>query len=218
MPCAGWFFFSDIVLNNSCCFFILATKGKKVHPPFFLLNPPFVEGLLIAACIGIVLGEGGGEVVGAGEVFLGAHVEVVVAGWIEHGFEGCHGGDADGAWREAFIYIGIVGGVDGEVLVKNAAQGRVTGGELHSGVCLEEHVTLQTVEIETCHNGFLGIDGGLLVYNGGDGGYLEGCEPEGIGLLEALGCPIGGVLTLEALNEVGDGDVPIDLVGVGDEE
>ena len=45
---------------------------------------------------------------GAGEVLLGAHVEVVVLGVVQDTFQTLVGGDTDGARRKAGILICII--------------------------------------------------------------------------------------------------------------
>ena len=51
---------------------------RSYHPP--LLDVALIEGLLIAAGIGKVLGVGGSKIVGTREVLLGTHIQVVVLG------------------------------------------------------------------------------------------------------------------------------------------
>lgn len=56
-----------------------------------------VEFGLIAGCVCAVCGVVGGEVVAAGEVFAGAHVDEVVGWGTKDAEEGCFGGDSDGS-------------------------------------------------------------------------------------------------------------------------
>ena len=55
-----------------------------------------------------MLGGGDGKVVGAGKVLLGAHVDVIVLGIVQHAFEALIGRDADGTRRKACMLVGVV--------------------------------------------------------------------------------------------------------------
>lgn len=64
-----------------------------IEKPFFspsqcLLDAALIKRLLIAARVGKVLSVGCGKIVGVGEVLLGAHIEVVVLGGTQDGFDG----------------------------------------------------------------------------------------------------------------------------------
>ena len=85
-----------------------------------------------------MLGGSHGKIMGAGEIFLGTHIQIIVLGRIKYGFESRHGGYADGAWWKSLIYIGIIGRVDSEVLVEDATQGGVTGGKLYRRALFED--------------------------------------------------------------------------------
>ena len=64
-----------------------------IEKPFFplnqaLLDAALIKRLLIATRVGKVLSVGCGKIVGVGEVLLGAHIEVVVLGGTQDGFDG----------------------------------------------------------------------------------------------------------------------------------
>ena len=64
----------------------------------------------------------------------------------------------------------------------------------------------------------LAAHGRLLVDDAGQCLHLRGGQSEGLGLLQAGLCPEGVMLFLHALQQLLGADVPVDLVGVGDEE
>ena len=98
---------------------------------------------MVAVGVGLVLCRCAGKVVRTAEVFLGAHIDVVVVLVVEYGIQiFCHG-DADGAWGQTFVFIGVVRTVGGEHAVENAADAEVLQGELHRGVRLQQHAFLQ---------------------------------------------------------------------------
>ena len=177
-----------------------------------------IEGFPVAPCVAVVLGERRGEVVRAGEVFLGAHVEVVVLGVVEHGFQSCDACDADGAWGQSFYAVGVVGTFCLEVDVQDAAQCEVSRGVLDGGVGLQRHSPAEPVEVEACDDGFLVVVGGLFVYDACERGYLFAAQSAGFGLGFPFGRPEALVFSLHAFYELFDGGVPVDFVGVGDEE
>ena len=68
-----------------------------------------------------MLGGGHGKVVGAGEIFLGAHIEVVVLGIVQDAFQPLVGGDTDRTRRKAGILIRIVRRIYFQVSVEDAS-------------------------------------------------------------------------------------------------
>ena len=64
---------------------------------------------MVSACVGVVLAQGGGEIMGAREVLLSAHVEVVVVRVVQHGINADRGGDTDRTWRKALFFYQMEG-------------------------------------------------------------------------------------------------------------
>ena len=62
---------------------------KCVLAPFWglFVDLPLVQRLMIPAGVGIVCTQGSSKMVGTGEILLGAQVEVVVAGVVQHGIQ-----------------------------------------------------------------------------------------------------------------------------------
>ena len=59
---------------------------------------PFVEGIPVALSVAVVLAQCRGEVVCAGEILLGAHVEVVMVCVVQYGIQSNRGRYAYRAW------------------------------------------------------------------------------------------------------------------------
>ena len=161
---------------------------------------------------------GAGKVVGAGEVLLGAHIEVVVADGIEHGIDATDGGNLDGAWGQPRVLIGVVGRVRLEQLLPDALQGKLLQGKLDGGVGLQRHVALQAVQVHAGNHGLLLVVGRLLVDDAGQGTHLHRRQLQRCGLGLAVALPEMFVLLHHALHETLDAHVPIDVVRVGYEE
>lgn len=165
-----------------------------------------------------VSGVGCGKVVASREVFFGAHVEVVVAGEVEHGFDAGHRGQTDGAGGQARVFVGVVGAVCFEVLVENAPNGEVVERKLHGGVGLKRHASVQAVEIHPCHHRLFGIVGRFLLDDGGQGDDFVGGQPRCLGFAQAMVGPEGLRFFLHSGEEPFGGERPVYFVGVGDEE
>ena len=75
---------------------------------FILSDSSLVQCLLILPGIGGMLGGGHGKVMGAGEVLLGAHVDVVVLGVVQYTFQSLVRRHADRAWGQAGILVSII--------------------------------------------------------------------------------------------------------------
>lgn len=174
------------------------------------------EGALVAAGVGEVGGVVGGEVVGAGEVFFGTHVEPVVGPGVEQGVDGCGVGNADGAGRKADDAIGVVGRLDAEVFAADAPQAEVAEGEFNGRVGLEFHAFMEAVEVEAANGCALGAVVGFFFGDGGDGGGLDGGYAEAAGGVAALGRPKGIAGVEQALNGFRGGGGPVKFVGVGE--
>ena len=70
-----------------------------------LLDSSFIECLGVFCRVLQVLLIGAGEVVGTAEIFLGAHVDVLVLYVVEHGIDACHRRDADRTRRKSRILV-----------------------------------------------------------------------------------------------------------------
>ena len=78
--------------------------------------------------VGIV----GCEVMRAGEVFFGAHIDVIMLGMVQHSIQTDRRGDADGAGGQAGIAVGVVGRVDGEVIIGDFHFSTISGKHLEN--------------------------------------------------------------------------------------
>ena len=85
------------------------TKRKGPEAPFSLLsNSSSIQRLLILPCIGGMLCRCDCKIVSAGEIFLGAHVDVIVLGVVQDTFQTLVGRNSDRTRRESCILIGII--------------------------------------------------------------------------------------------------------------
>ena len=82
------------------------TRQKRCND--FSTDSCLVQGALVACCVGVVLRQGGGEIVRSAEILLGREVEVVVLGVVQHGVDGLGADKADGAGRQSGILICII--------------------------------------------------------------------------------------------------------------
>ena len=83
-----------------------------------------------------------GKVVGTGEVFLGAHVDIAVLLVVEHRINGLDGRNAYRPWRQPFVLLCIVGALYFQMLIVDAAKGEIANGKLHRRVGLQGHANL----------------------------------------------------------------------------
>lgn len=97
--------------------------------------------------VGEVVGVAGGEVVVAGAVGAGAHVDVAVGGGVEHLVDGAGLGKTDDARGQPGVAVGVVRGVGLKHGSGHATGGEVAGGEFHGGIGLEFHPPVKAVEI-----------------------------------------------------------------------
>ena len=82
---------------------------RGVKPLLSLLsNPSTIQSLLILPCIGSMLCRCYCKIVSAGEIFLGAHVEVIVLGVVQDTFQTLVGRNSDRTRRKAGVLIGII--------------------------------------------------------------------------------------------------------------
>ena len=144
-----------------------------------LFYAAFVECLCIFSGIVYVFLVGFGEVVGAAEILLGAHVEIVVMNAIEHSIDTRDGRNADRAGREPRIFVGVVGALDGEQIVVDTFEFETLPSKFYRGVSLQRHAfgilgiaQFQAVVVHACNHGFLAVVGCFLINNAGQGYHL----------------------------------------------
>ena len=101
---------------------------------------------------------------------------------IEHALYGRHARYTYRAGRKTSIFVGVVGRVDLEMGKEDAAQLKVAHGKLYRGVGLEQHASMEAVEVEPCYLRLLIILIGLFVNDGGQRDDLVGGEPLSLGL------------------------------------
>ena len=176
-----------------------------------------VEALLVASGVGEMGGIVGCKVMVAGEIALGAHVQVIVHGGVEHGVDGALGGDAYGAGRKAGDAIGVVGRGGVEHVAGYAPEAPLTAGEFDRGIGLELHASLKAVDVQaTDFAKFIGLGRFFLDYGRYDR-HLLGGEAEGVGLGHAVLIPPFVAVIEEALHNLGGRGGPVEFVGVGEE-
>ena len=168
--------------------------------------------------IGQVFLISAGEVMCAREVFLGTHVDVVVLGIVQHGIYPARGGDAYGAGRKAGVEVGVVGRGRFEVGIGDALPCEVAEGETHGRVGLQRYTPAQAVDVEAGHDGLFRAVVRFFFHNGGQCTDLVHRQPGGLGFGEPFFVPEAGVFLDHALQEAVHADVPVHLVGVGDEK
>lgn len=105
----------------------------------FLLYIPFVEGGAVAARVGLMARIVGGEVVIAREVFSGAHIDEIMRGGVEYGFETRAFDNAYRTGRKAGVAVGVIWRIDREVFVVKTPQREVADSELDCRVGLKFH-------------------------------------------------------------------------------
>lgn len=88
---------------------------------------------MIPCRIPFVFGIGAGKVMIPRKVLPGTEIVKVVAFVIEYGIDGLDFRKGDRSGWQAGIQIGIVGGIDFQVPVKDPPEGDVSGGKLHRG-------------------------------------------------------------------------------------
>ena len=113
--------------------------------------------------VAVVVGEGGGEAVGAVHLVGGTEIEVVGLFCVDDGVDAGFRGQADGGGWQAGVEVGVEGTLHRKVFVENALEGEVTHGILHRGVGLEGHAALQTVDVHTGYQWLLGVVVGFFI-------------------------------------------------------
>ena len=73
-----------------------------------LTDASTVQSLLIFPGIGSMLGISDRKVMGAGEIFLGTHVEVIVLGVVQDTLQTLVGRNSDRTRRESGMFVGII--------------------------------------------------------------------------------------------------------------
>ena len=136
---------------------------------------------------------------------------------VEDGVDGRDRRHAQGAGGQAGVEIGVVGRIDLLVAIEDALEGEVADGVLHRGVGLEEHAAVEAVEVKAGDGRILVRDGRFLLNDGGQDGDFHGREADLLGAVATRLGPEGVVFALHAAQQLVGRDVPIDLVGVGDE-
>ena len=83
-----------------------------------------------------MLGGGHGKVVGAGEILLGAHVDVIVLGVVQDAFQTLVGRNSDRTRRESGILIRVIRRIHFQELEQDALQTEFLKTELYGWVGL----------------------------------------------------------------------------------
>ena len=158
---------------------------------------------------------GAGKVVGATEVLLGTHIEVVVVDGIEYGVNALNGSNLDRTWGKSCILVGVVGRVSAQMVLPDALQLKLLQRKLDGRIGLQGHISLQTVQIHTRYHGLFGIVGRFFVNDAGQRADLSRRQTQRVGLRLAVALPEAVVLLLHALQQSLSIHVPVDVVGVG---
>ena len=177
-----------------------------------------VEGLAVAGGVDVVLPQGAGEGVVAGEVVFGAHVKVLVLFVLEYGVDAADGGHADGAGGESGVQVGVVGGFGLEVFGEDAVDGEVADGKFDGGIGLQAHAAVETVEVKPRYTGLFVLANGFFIYYGGECGDLQGGEAQRVGLAEAFFVPKFVVFVVHPFDEGFGTGGPEHLVGIGEDD
>ena len=160
---------------------------------------------------------GSGEDVRAREIRVGAHIEVVGLGRIQHKINGLAVRAADRSRGQPAVFVRIVRRVNLQMSLEHAAHLEVAGGVDNRGTRLQEHTFVQSVEVEAGDDGHLLFVVGLALHDGGKDGDLGRGESDRVGFVATLVCPELVVFARHAAEEVIRRDSPIDFVGIGQE-
>ena len=101
---------------------------------------------------------------------------------------------------------------------QDALQGKVAQCELHRRVSLEQHSLLQTVPVEASHGAAFLAVGSLLLGDAGQYAHFARTQLQCLRLLPTFLVPEAEVFPQHSLHQFLRGDVPIHLVGVGQED
>ena len=144
---------------------------------------------------------------------------------VQHGVDTGDRGYAYGPWGQSGINVGIVRAVHVEQVVIDSLQGKVLEGKLDGRVGLKGHTLRifgvaehETVVVHAGNHRLFTIVGCLLIDDARQCSYLNGRKFQRLSFLHPCVIPEFLVLFLHALKQVVDGGVPINIVGVGDEQ
>ena len=130
----------------------------------WLFDPSLVEGAVEGGGVALVLGEGGGEAVGAVHFVAGAEIQII--GFrvlsVDYSVYGSFRREADGGGWQAGVEVGVEGTLHRKVFVEDAFDGEVAHGILHRGVGLEGYAFVETIPIDAGYLWFLGPIVGFL--------------------------------------------------------
>ena len=104
-----------------------------------LFDTSFIECLAVLGSILQVLLVSFGEIMRSAEIFLCAHIEIVVMHMIEHGINASNARDANRAWRKTGILIGVVWTVDMQEIVVDSLELKLLPCELDGWIGLQRH-------------------------------------------------------------------------------
>ena len=153
---------------------------------------------------------------GAGQVVLGAEIEVVVVGVVEHGIDRGDRRHTDRPRRQARIFISIVRGIDGQVGMQDAFDREIADSELDRRIGLQRHTALQPVDINPRHDGHFVLALGLLVNDRSEGHRpVAGEARAGEFRIAVFPEPVG--LFLHSPNKIIRRTVPIHFVSIRNE-
>ena len=107
-----------------------------------------IEGALELAGVAVVLGEGGGELVGAVHGGAGAEIKEAVAVRVQDCLKAGFVGHTDRAGRKTFMKVSVVRRVKLQMLEQNPVKS-VTIAESHRRVSLKAHPEMQAVQVHT---------------------------------------------------------------------
>lgn len=88
----------------------IADKSTKYREMCKGLFPyfSFIQFLVVFSRVGVVLAQGAGEVVIAGEVAPGTEEEIIVFLVVQHAVDDLYGGDPYGTGRQASVQVSVV--------------------------------------------------------------------------------------------------------------
>lgn len=89
-----------------------------------------------------MLYQGFGKMVAS--VLTGNEIQVRRFDWVERGDDGFHSRAGDGAGRKAWVHVGVVGGIDGQIFFADVPV-KIVDGVYHRRVRLQEHSFLQAI-------------------------------------------------------------------------
>ena len=139
------------------------------------LDASLIQGVGISLRVLKVLLICPGEAVRSAEVFLCAHVEIVVLVGFKYCEQAGERRNPYGSWRQSGVDIGVIGAFHGEHVVVDSLQREVVQREFHRRVSLQWHADAQAVEIHGRDGRLLLVVCRLFVYDAGEGGHHRRC-------------------------------------------